>query len=193
MKKILLMLLILSMMLTATAFADDTGIQVIGGPEPEAETVNMDDWKEGDTVKISDFADITLESVKFVDSIRGGGEWGWTDSCYASGSESEYLRIRLFVLNTKKNAFNYLKVFGDVICDFGDGYQYAGWKRQELKYYDKEWILYEKADQSYDISPLYSGYFDVVVTLPNYVVESKEPLSVTFTIGENEFTINARK
>jgi hypothetical protein len=32
-----------------------------------------------------------------------------------------------------------------------------------------------------------------MVTLPNYVVESKEPLSVTFTIGQSEFTVNVRK
>ena len=193
MKKILSVLLVLSMLFASVGYAladDDTGVLMIGGPEDEAAgAVNLDDWKESETAEIPDFANITLVSVKFVDTI----DYNSGRYCFESGVQAEYLRIRMHFLNTKKTAFNFLNVFGDVICNFGEGYQFGGWKRQEWLRNNKDWYVYQKADQSHELDPLYEGYFDVMVTLPNYVVESKEPLSVTFTIGQSEFTVNVRK
>lgn len=201
MRKILSLLLILSMLLgCAAAIAEDTGIQVIGGSEAEAETVNLDDWKEGDTAKISGFGDITLVSCGFTDTIPYSvylNTWssdGEAKESFKSGSSADYLRIRIYILNTQKNPFDFYKVFGDeIICTFGDDYKFGGWARQERKEDDRFWVMYESYDSSYAINSLYDGYFDVVVTLPNYVVSSKEPLSVTFSIGDNEFTVNVRK
>ena len=199
MKKILSLVLaavlLLGCSVTFAEGGDDTGIQMIGGPEDDAaETVNLDDWKEGQTAEIPNFANITLVSVKFVDKIDYDYFLGSGTAAFESGTQAEYLRIRMQLLNTKKAAFNFLNEFGDVICMYGDGYQFGGWKRQEFLWLNNEdWYVYEEADQSHEIDSLYQGYFDVVVTLPNYVVESKEPLSVTFTIGESEFTVNVRK
>ena len=202
MKKILSMLLILSMLMgCSVAVAEDTGIQVIGGPEEATETVNLDDWKEGDVAEISGFGNIQLVSFSFVDSIPYevyiNSSWnsdGATKESFNSGSTADYLRIRIYILNTQKNAFDFYKVFGDeIICTFGDDYKFGGWARQERKVGDRFWVMYQNKDTSYAIGSLYDGYFDVVVTLPNYVVNSKEPLSVTFSIGDNEFTVNVRK
>jgi hypothetical protein len=193
MKKILSLVLaavlLLGCSVTFAEGGDDTGIQMIGGSQDDAAgAVNLDDWKESETAEIPDFANITLVSVKFQDKIEVDP---WTR--FESGAQAEYLRIRMHFLNTKKTAFNFLNVFGDVICNFGEGYQFGGWKRQEWLRNNKEWYVCEKAEDCSDIDPLYEGYFDVMVTLPNYVVESKEPLSVTFTIGQSEFTVNVRK
>lgn len=200
MKKILSLLLILSMLLgCAAAIAEDTGIQVIGGSEAEAETVNLDDWKEGDTAEISGFGNITLVSCEFTDTIPYSVyldqyDYGKAKKSFKSGSSADYLRIRIYILNTQKKPFDFYKVFGDeIICTFGDDYKFGGWARQERKEGDRIWVMYESKDSSYAIESLYDGYFDVVVTLPNYVVSSKEPLSVTFSIGDNEFTVNVRK
>ncbi len=196
MKRILMLVLVLSLILgCSAAIAEDPGIQFISGPATEEDTVVLDNWKEGQTAKISGYADITLDSVAFVDQIETDVSSGWGNLIYDynSGSTAEYLRIRIHILNTKKTPFNFLKGFGDVICDYGDGYQFGGWARQEWLYRDRHWVVYKTADDSYEINPLYDGYFDVIVTLPNYVVESKEPLSVTFSIGENEFTVHVRK
>ncbi len=193
MKKILSLVLaavlLLGCSVTFAEGGDDTGIQMIGGSQDDAAgAVNLDDWKESETAEIPDFANITLVSVKFQDKIEVDP---WTR--FESGAQAEYLRIRMHFLNTKKTAFNFLNVFGDVICNFGEGYQFGGWKRQEWLRNNKEWYVCEKAEDCSAIDPLYEGYFDVMVTLPNYVVESKEPLSVTFTIGQSEFTVNVRK
>lgn len=195
---VFLVLTVLALM--TPALADDTGIQIIGGPEDTAETINMDDMKEGDTAQISGFGDITLVYTEFVDSIPTDvyiDSWSYSDGTIKesidSGSKADFLRIRLHILNTQKKSFDFKEVFGDVLCVFGDDYQFGGWVRQERKRADRFWTMYPDAEQSYSIDPLYEGYFDVVVTLPNYVVESKEPLSVTFSIGDNEFTCNIRK
>lgn len=202
MKKSLSMLLaLLLLFVSANVVAEDTGIQVIGAPAVESEPVNLADWKEGETAKIPDFGDITLVSCEFVDTIPykvylGSfyGSDGEAKESFESGSMADYLRIRIKILNTQKKAFDYCKVLGDdIACTFGDGYQFGGWARQERKEDDRFWTMYQNKDSSYEIGSLYYGYFDVVVTLPNYVVNSKEPLSVTFSIGDNEFTIHVRK
>ena len=53
--------------------------------------------------------------------------------------------------------------------------------------------VYQQKDQSHAISPMYRGKYIIVVTLPNDVVKSKKPLSITFKIGDNEFTYHHRK
>lgn len=192
MKKFLSMLLILSMLLAAAAaFAEDTGIQVIGGPSTEESTpVSLDDMKIGKTVKIDGFGDVTILAVEWDDWIsrryNSGGSGSWN-----SGKEAEYLYIKLRILNTQKSARDYAQEFHDIVCDFGDGFQFGGWYRQRED--DTDGYLYEDAKASYEISPLYAGQYGVIVTLPNIVMESKEPLSVTFHIGDNEFTYHHRK
>jgi len=208
MKKVFSMILILLMLLGySAAMAEDTGIQIIGGSETGAETVNLDDWKEGDTARISGFGEITLVSCSFVDTIpysvytsfnvisaNKTVSDGDAKESFISGSAADYLRIRVHILNIQKKPFDYYKVFGDeILCTFGDDYKFGGWTRQERKVDDRFWVMYESKDSSYAIDSLYEGYFDVVVTLPNYVVNSKEPLSVTFSIGDNEFTVHIRK
>ena len=197
MKRMLATVLILSVLLgCAAAMADDTGIQIIGAPEVETGAVNLDDWKENQTAIIPGFGNITLDSVQFLDTMGSCNDNGtsWSSTGFSSGSSADYLRIRIYVLNTQKQAFDFLKTIGDnIVCSFGDGYQFGGWKRQEYKCGDKTWVMYGNKDVSRSIGSLYDGYFDVVVTLPNYVVASKEPLSVSFSIGESEFTVNVRK
>lgn len=188
MKKILSILLILSMLLAAAAaFAEDTGIQVIGGPSAESTPVSLDDMKIGKTAKIDGFGDVTILSAEWRDEIYYARYEIWD-----SGAEAEYLYLKLRILNTQKSARDYAQEIHDIVCDFGDGYQFGGWFRQRKDDTDNGY-LYKDAKASYEISPLYAGQYGVIVTLPNIVMESKEPLSVTFHIGDNEFTYHHRK
>lgn len=192
MKKIIALLLALLLVccnLTIAWAGDDTGIQIIGGKDEPAETVNLDDMKVGETAKIDGFGDITITAAEWKNKVqydRGSGAY------LGSGDEAEYLRLDVRILNTQKKAMNYLNMFGDVICDYGDGYQFSGWYRQ-LKEDAADAYAYNSSSDSYDIGVLYAGRYIVCVTLPNSVANSKEPLSVTFKIGENEFTYHHRK
>ena len=191
MKKILSILLILSMLLAAAAaFAEDTGIQVIGGPSAESTPVSLDDMKIGKTAKIDGFGDVTILSAEWRDEIAYYP--GYAATYWASGAEAEYLYLKLRILNTQKSARDYAQEIHDIVCDFGDGYQFGGWFRQREDDTD-DGYLYKNEKDSYEIAPLYAGQYGVIVTLPNLVVDSKEPLSVTFKIGDNEFTYHHRK
>lgn len=192
MKKIIALLLALLLVCCNLAFAwagDDTGIQIIaGGDDQPAETVNLDDMKVGETAKIEGFGEVTITYADWSNSIKYNEGW----STWKSGAEADYLYLKIRILNTQKKAQNYLNMFGDVVCEFDDGFQFAGWYRQRDEDTD-DGHLYEYSTDGYDISPLYAGQYGVIVTLPNYVVDSKAPLSVTFKIGENEFTYHHRK
>ena len=70
MKKILSMLLVLSMLLSASAaLAEGMGVQVIGGPETETEPVSLDDLKLNAEAEIEGYAKVTLTSFEFVDML----------------------------------------------------------------------------------------------------------------------------
>ena len=194
MKKIIALLLTLLVVGSCmAALAEDTGIQIIGGNDKPAEAVNLDNMKVGETAKIEGFGEVTITFADWRDTIAhrysptngSGGSW-------MSGAEAEYLYLKIRILNTQKKAQNYLNMFGDVVCEFDDGFQFAGWYRQREEDTDGGY-LYKSSNDGYDISPLYAGQYGVIVTLPNYVVDSKAPLSVTFKIGENEFTYHHRK
>ena len=193
MKKILSMLLVLSMLLTASAaLAEDTGIQIIGGPEVAAEVVNLDDMKVGQVAKIEGLGEIQILSAEWIDEFGMVNESGWRGGTYDSGPEAQYLRLNIRILNTNFTSKNYHAMFSDIICDYGDGYQFKGWYRQHEK--DTEYAyVFSDSKVSYDVSPLYAGRYMVCVTLPNVCVDSEEPLSITFKIGENEFTYHERK
>jgi len=194
MMKRLLALVLIAMMLCpvlATAFAEDTGIQMIGGPAfGEAETVNLDDMKVGKSVTIEGLGDVTIYKVEWVSEFKCQD-----DSWLMSGAEAEYLKIDLRIINKTQNAINYHSLIDNVVCNLevdGNEYVFSGWHRQTSGD-DNDARTYRDKDKSYDINPLYAGRYNICMTLPNIVVDSKEPLSVSFTIGTSEFTYHLRK
>ena len=187
MKKLLSLILAGLFLIGACAMAEDTGVVMITSPDAAGEeAVNLDDVKAGDQISVPGYGNITIVSAEFCDKIANDG------SSYSSGTEAEYFRIRFRILNTQKKPVNFRETLGEVTCDYGDGYQFGGWARQETKG-DGSGKLYKNEADAYEVDVLYEGYFDVVVTLPNFVVESKEPLSVTFHLGESELTYNVRQ
>ena len=188
MKKVFSILLALFILqnLTMALAADDTGVQIIGGPETSAETVSLDDWKPGQTVEITGFGDLTLVSAEFRNSILAGGGY-----YFYSDGEADYLVLTVEILNTQTKDVNFYTLIDSGICSFDDTYQFGTWKRQ-YQSMTSERVYYSK-DDSYSIDPMYRGKYIIVATLPNDVVNSKKPLSITFKIGDNEFTYHHRK
>lgn len=187
MKRVIALVAIFLVLSVQVVYADDTGVQIIGGPELEAEIINMDDIKVNQLVGISGYADIRIDSAAFTDIILTDND----PIDFVSGDSADYFQIRVWLLNTKRESYDFYNDFGEVICDFGDGYQFGGWVRQVNL--ANRGLTKRLADDHFKIDMLYEGMFDVVVTLPNHVVNSKEPLSITFTIGGSEFTYNVRK
>ncbi len=187
MKKLFALLLALSVLCGLTpALAEDTGIKIINGPEAAAETVNLDDWKVGQTVDIPGFGTISLNSAEFVNFINYSTYYG-----FDSGSEADYLKLVIEILNTQTVETDFYKLIDSGICTYDEIYQFGTWKRQYRSLNDSN--VYEGKDDSYAVGPMYRGKYIVVVTLPNDVVSSKKPLSITFKIGDNECTYHHRK
>ena len=192
MKKLLAMILVLTIILSCpAAMASDTGIMIIGGSESAAsDAVDLDDMKVNQTVDIDEFGEVTIVKAEWVNEFYTSDGW------MRSGDEAEYLFIEVRILNTQKKAQNYHPMFGDIICDYGDGFQFKGWYRQKNSDVDdgsSDVRWYKDAQENYEIEPLYAGRYLVCVTLPNQVRTTEDPLSVTFTIGGNEFTYHHRK
>ena len=59
MKKILSMILVLSMLLSCSVAIAEMGVQVIGGPETEAEPVSLDDLKLNVDAEIENWGIVT--------------------------------------------------------------------------------------------------------------------------------------
>lgn len=210
MKKFFSMLLALSLLLGCSyAFAEGMGVQVISGPVTETEPVSLDDFKIGDSATIEGWGIIELTNVEKQEGLGhyGDGKTGVGSydghGYYWSGSEADYIVLYVDITNLSTKSHNFLdKVTIKAIYD--DKYEYGGWYYQRnynngtANYSDIDvdknrqnirWAVSEK----FAIDPMYQGHYLLGVTLPNAVIEGKEPLSIVITIDDNEITYNYRK
>ena len=212
MKKILSVLLVLSMLLAASAaLAEGMGVQVIGGPETETEPVSLDDIKLNADIEIEGYGIICPTTFWFGDVLghykAGETSVGWdADSrLYKSGSEAEYAVLRMDITNLSRTSVNFLANV-EVKVVFDEVYEYGGWSYQynynnqpsnDSNYgtasnkQNTEFVILP-AD-NFDIGPMYQGHYCFGCTLPNAVVNSKAPLKMIITIDGNELTYNIRK
>lgn len=213
MKKILSMLLVLSMLLSASAaLAEGMGVQVIGGPEAETEPVSLDDIKLNTPFTIEGYGEFEFTSVAYVDYLASYGEGrnSYIDRVYSSGKEAQYLLANFDILNNTTAAKDYLAQV-EVVVVFNDTYEYKGWCYQynhNNKSNDYSYVKTPNGENigygnpvehviatkdNFAIDPMYEGHYVFGCTLPNAVVESKEPLKMVITIDGNELTYNVRK
>lgn len=196
MKKILSMLLVISMLLSASAaLAEIGGVQIIGGPALETETVSLDDAKLNTSMPIDGYGDITLTSFEYLDKIRAFKNGSSTFNTNRSGDEADYALLKVDILNTTLKDKNYIASC-EVKVVYDDVYEFAGWFGQ----YD--WDLWSDNDDKdclianediFAIKPMYVGHYCFGSTLPNAVVNGKAPLKMIITIDGNEITYNIRK
>lgn len=202
MKKILSILLIASVFLTMgqICYADDTGIMIIGGNDGEAQTVNLDDFKVGDTAEIDGYGEVCLSFTDWCNRIGKYSSstyyyYGWGgEDYYEADSEAKYLLLWVHILNTGKASHDFYKDFNEIICTYDDEYQFGGWVRQfvEIKDNGESMLVLNNTEGSTPVGMLYSSNYGVVITLPlavyNGVTKEGKPLTVSFKLGENEFT-----
>lgn len=214
MKKILSMLLILSMFLTASAAtAEGMGVQVIGGPAAETESVSLDDFKLNSDVAIEGYGIICGTSFEIADRLgyyrQGKNEPYWLnyyrDDFYQSGPEADYVIVRMDITNTMLGSHDFL-ASTEVKAVYDEKYEYAGWAYQsnygneiaktdahgaDSEKQNLRWVVNE-ADQ-FPVEPMYTGHYVFGCTLPNSIINRKESLKLIITIDGNEITYNIRK
>ena len=210
MKKILSMLLVLSMLFGCSVAVAEMGVQVIGGPETETEPVSLDDLKLNVDAEIENWGIITATAYEVQDGL-GYYLSGRSDihdaskDYYWSGIEADFAVLYVDILNTAVVDKDFMKDVS-VKAVYDDVYEYGGWAYQRnynnevYENYSLEadrnkqnirWAI-NAADQ-FVISPMYEGHYIFGCTLPNAVINGKKPLRLVITIDGNEITYNIRK
>lgn len=212
MKRILSMLLVLSMLLGCAAAAE-MGVQVIGGIGVDTEPVSLDDIKLNAAVSIDGYAEILLTEFSYKDILgfykQGKNEMDpYSDWYYASGEDAEFAVLRADLTNLATMDKQFLENC-EVRVVFDNTYEYGGWCYQ-YNYDNKtdSWMVNDPygslrgiqnkecvihKDDVFAIGPMYTGHYAFGCTLPNAVVNSKKPLRMVITIDGNELTYNIRK
>lgn len=204
-KGFMIVILMLCVFFHSCAFADDTGINLISGPDPTQNPVNMDDFRVGDTVNLDGIGEVTLTDAliwgripkyserTYYNSILH--EWYWTDFYY-EGEEAMYFRIQIDILNTQKEPVDYIKLIHNPICTFDEEYEFGGWVRQHTKIQGEGDSLDVLSDSPAGISinTMYRGQYSIVFTLPRDVVKymvsdtDPRPTRFEFSIGDSKIT-----
>lgn len=168
MKKILSMILVLSLLLGCSmAFAEDLGVQVIGGPNATQETVSLDNLKTGMSYRIEGYAifkPIDFYYVDFFGQYNSGANGDKTtggsskqnvvyinsDKYYYlknarwkdSGTSADFAIFSADIVNLQKGEAAFLKD-ASVKVIFDDEYEFAGWVRQtNYDYYTQVYAYY---------------------------------------------------
>ena len=209
MKKSILVILCCFLLFSAAHAEMSMGVQVILPDTAEGgQPVSLDDLKLNEAAEIDGWGTITLTSCRFLDALHQykqgkhtvQGNW----DRFNSGSEADYLIIQADILNSTKSERDYLSNV-EVKAIFDDDVEYIGWYWQynwdnETKNYEwnelngiqnKEFVI-TKADQ-FAIGPYYAGHYCFGCTLPNAVVNGKQPLRLEIKIDGNEITYHVRK
>ena len=194
MKKTFILLLALFMCLTGI-FADNTGVQVIGGKKVQAETVasTQDNMKLNEEIEVEGVGIVKPTSFEINDSflsLEHKNPYGRTYSA-KSGTEAEYAILRVDITNTNKEAKSFHEECTVTVSFDNDEYIFGGLVYQ-YKYDWSNGAVLDGRDK-FAIEPFYQGHYAFVCTLPNYVVNSKKPLSMTITIFGQAITYVIRK
>ena len=240
MKRILSMLLVLSMLLgCSVAVAEDLGVQVIGENQTDSAALNLDDLQIGASYRIDGYAIVNVLSFDYFDSFAqynkdnagnnshgdnwnlgssavywNNGSW-YHDQAYwnDSGTSADFAWLLVDLVNLHKADYSFIEdITIKVVYD--DEYEFAGWVRQfnhdyrttiYRKDYDgKYYSVLSEGDLIYSdyaldpsneeaIGQMYTGSYVFGCTLPNYVVEGKEPLRMEINLGSSEMIYNIRK
>lgn len=150
---VLALLLALSM---SSAYAEDLGIQVIGGPNAATQTQSLDDIQVGTTYTLDGFAKVTpveylvvdyfaqfnkdadytniphgygASHVYFESPIHTYDDYCKDASWQDSGMNAEFIWLKLDITNLQKEPISFMKNI-EVKVTYDGEYEFAGWVRQ---------------------------------------------------------------
>jgi len=194
MKRILSLLLVLSLLVSASAaLADGMGVHVISGPQLERETVTIDNLMLGAKNEISGWGILTAKNYLVWNSIWvvDKGKSSMKDASYNdSGADAEYALLFVDIINTQMVGADFLTEV-EVKAVYDEVYEFGGWYFQSNSDISTT-VGIDPAD-NFAIEPMCTGHYIFGCTLPNTVIRDKKPLRLVITIDGNELTYNIRK
>ena len=149
--------LALMLVLTPCAFAEDLGVQVIGGKGAETVPLSLDDMQIGTSYTIDGYAIVTPKVSSFVDCFAQFGEkenygvhrynyegdvfchsesnapydsWRYSDAAWMdSGESADFFWLMMDIVNLQKSDVDYAEE-ATVKVVYQDDYEFNGWIRQ---------------------------------------------------------------
>jgi len=204
------MFLILTIsIVSATAAFAEMGVQMIGEPTIDTEPISLADVKLGVDVTIDGYGRLT-PTTYVVQSKLGRYKKGAnvpSDFWYNSGQDAKYVILTMDIVNLTMKDKNFLENI-KIKAVFDDIYEFDGWAHQfnynndavnswfnEYGEYNNKQNMEFVIDVAdiFPISTMYAGHFCFGVTLPNAVIDAKEPLRLVIIMDGNEITYNIRK
>ena len=196
--RIMIMVIVGMMMVGTSAYAGSMEVSLIGGEdEGNTDPVSMDDIKIDQDIEIDNYGIITPKEYKTIDTLRAynAGHRDYNNMHdFKSGDTADYVILNIDITNTLTRSKSYLDNCS-VKVTFNGKYEYEGWAYQYN--YDNEGeqskeCPVDPSDQ-FSIDPMYEGHYVFGCTLPNKVVNGKEPLNMTIVLDGNELTYRIRK
>lgn len=157
MKKLMAIVLMLSVLLSTVAIAEDLGIQVIG--DQNTGSLTLDDIQLGQTYSLDDYARVIPVEFQIVDyfaqfnkdadryavddynkdsskvyyeekALKGDWAYAYKQAIWQdSGSSADFMWLKLDVINRQKTPISFMEDI-TVKVIYADDYEFAGWVRQ---------------------------------------------------------------
>lgn len=193
MKRTIAMLLIAALCLASILADDGLGVQVIGGKKKTSDPVSLEDVKLNVEVEVDGLGIIKPTEYNTYNyfSVYDKGSSGSNYRRQNSGAEADHVVLSMDITNTTKEEKNYLSNCSVRVSFDNEEYIFGG-KAYQLDYDINNEVPRHPQD-NFPIAPMYQGHYWFVCTLPNAVINSEKPLSMTVTIDGNEITYNIRK
>lgn len=172
----------------------------------------LDDLRVNDRITIDNWGTLQITSVKAQDRLgyfkagQYGKNSGDFQNNYDSGTETEYVVLKMSIVNRANYAVNFLQN-ASVRLVFDDTYQYGGWAYQynhangtsTSRYVNEEDCgrqnknyFIDKSD-NFAIAPDEKGYYCFGCTVPNAVLEMNGTLKLVIEVDGHEITHYIRK
>ena len=126
-------------------------------------------------------------------------QMNWMDS----GTSADFAYLVMDIVNLQKKDVAFMQE-ATVKVIYDDDYEFVGWIRQ-MNYDYNQAVFRNNYDEAHaptavldpeneePVAMMYTGNFVFGCTLPNEVVNSKAPLRMVITLGNNELTYHIRK
>ena len=118
-----------------------------------------------------------------------------------SGASAQFAMLKMDITNLGKESTKFIEQ-ATVKVIYNDDYEFGGWVRQYNYDFNNRTVLYDwtemgaaaiAPEDELEIGVMYTGNYVFGCTLPNAVVEGKEPLRIEINLGDNELTYHIRK
>lgn len=205
--KLVSVFLVLLLVFSSISTHAQNGMDVTAGESSSIQTNHLliDDVKLEVDIIIDGYGKIFPYEFEYKDKIHQyKGDDPWYNNLYESGAEAEYAILRMDITNTTTKPRDFLAAC-EVKAIFDNVFEYSGWFYQvnynnkvsdhfEIEDKNKQNILWPiEPEDFYSIDPMYQGHYIFGCTLPNSVVNSKQPLYIVIAIDGNEIVYRIRK